>query len=426
MGAGSSDRYERSIRNRKIAGSNPAQSIQPSVRKTTQKKEKAISSVHTIQDRKQDLEMRDLYNRKEKLIHWINKAKTELEEPDRTHVLQFVEYMQEKDKSILWIVRCITALLYIRRQLDKPFFDCKKEDIKSLFVWMDAKNYKASTHEKFRKILKIFYKLVFGKNEFHPATINWFSTQIGKEKKSQERDLDIAEYLEENEVPLLIDAAPTIQKKSFLACMYESGARPEEFLRLTNIDVKLDTNGAILFLRGKTGERRVRIVSFAKLLQQWLEIHPLKEKHHFPLWISQATNYKNDSLGLRGAQKIIEEALFQANLYKHKRLYLLRHSRATHLCKHLTEAQMCVFFGWAIGTKVVRRYIHLSGKDLDNTLLAIGEGKQIQQQEYQLKTIKCNRCNEILSPSQQFCGRCGLSLDLSMQYTIEINSKKKI
>ena len=52
--------------------------------------------------------MRDLYNRKQQLARWILKAKTELEEPDRKHVLQFVEYMQEKDKSILWIVRCIT------------------------------------------------------------------------------------------------------------------------------------------------------------------------------------------------------------------------------------------------------------------------------------------------------------------------------
>ena len=110
--------------------------------------------------------MRDLYNRKEKLTHWIHKTNTELDEPDRTHVLKFVEHMQEKDKSILWIVRCITALLYIRRQLDKPFIECRKEDIKSLFVWMDTKNYKASTHEKFRKILKIFIKLYLEKMNF--------------------------------------------------------------------------------------------------------------------------------------------------------------------------------------------------------------------------------------------------------------------
>lgn len=91
--------------------------------------------------------------------------------------------MQEKDKSILWIVRCITVLVYIRRQLDKPFVDCNKEDIKSLFAWMDTKNYKASTHEKFRKILKIFYKVVFGKNEFRPDCINGFLLKLEKKRR---------------------------------------------------------------------------------------------------------------------------------------------------------------------------------------------------------------------------------------------------
>jgi len=57
---------------------------------------------------------------------------------------------------------------------------------------------------------------------------------------------------------------------------------------------------------------------------------------------------------------------------------------------------MCVFFGWQQGTKVVRRHIHLSGKDLDNTLLSIiEEGKQVtKQHEYLLKTRKCNRRTE--------------------------------
>ena len=68
-----------------------------------------------------------LYNRKQQLTHWLLKAKTELEESDRTHVLQSVDNMHEKDKNILRIIRCITALIYIRRQLDKPFVDCKKE-----------------------------------------------------------------------------------------------------------------------------------------------------------------------------------------------------------------------------------------------------------------------------------------------------------
>ena len=335
--------------------------------------------------------------------------------------------MQEKDQSILTIIRCISIVIQIRKQIEKPLSKFTKEDIKAIFQWMDNKKYKVETIEKYRSVIKKFYKMVYGSNEYYPDCVKWFSVKVGKDKHSQERGLDIAEYLEEEEVPVLIENTPTLQKRAFLACLYESGSRPEEFLRLSNLDCKIDTNGAILILRGKTGERRIRIVSFAKLLQQWLDIHPLKNQKQFPLWISQATNYNNQPLGLRGAQKIIEEALAKAKLEKHKRLYLLRHSRATHLCKWLTEAQMCVFFGWQQRTKVVRRYIHLSGKDLDNTLISISEeGKQATKQaEYLLKTRKCNRCTETLSPSQQFCGCCGLTTTLTEQYTTELDLERE-
>jgi hypothetical protein len=102
--------------------------------------------------------MRDLYHRKERLEYWVERVRKDLNDPDRNDVLQFTEYLKEKDKSILWIIRCITALLAIRRQLDKPFKNTTKEDIKLFFKWMEQKNYKVSTHEKFRVILKIFYK----------------------------------------------------------------------------------------------------------------------------------------------------------------------------------------------------------------------------------------------------------------------------
>jgi integrase len=120
-------------------------------------------------------------------------------------------------------------------------------------------------------------------NKHYPEAVNWFSVNVGKEKLGKETNLDMREYLEEEEVQKLIEAASTLQKKAFLACMYESGARPEEFLRLTNLDLKVDFKGAVFMLRGKTGERRVRIISFVKLLQQWLQLNPLKSQNQYPL-----------------------------------------------------------------------------------------------------------------------------------------------
>jgi hypothetical protein len=135
-------------------------------------------------------------------------------------------------------------------------------------------------------------------------------------------------------------------------------------------------------------------------------------------------------LGLREAQKIIKETLPKAGLTnKHRRLYILRHSRATHLANHLTEAQMCIFFGWQLGTKVVRRYIHLSGKDVDNTLIALNEGAgQIKTEEYKLKSILCKRCSETISPGMNFCSRCALPVNLDNEYTreMELENENKI
>ncbi len=370
--------------------------------------------------------LRDLYHRQNRLTYWINRINTDLEESDRTDVLKLVEEMQDSERAILWIIRCITALLLIRKQLGKPFRNVTKDDIRSLLKWMEQKSYKASTNEKFRQILKLFYKTVYGNGEYYPEEVKWFSVKVGKEKTGKDTSMDMSEYLEEDEVQILVESAPTIQKKAFLGVMYESGARPEEFLRLTNTDIRIDSKGAIFMLRGKTGERRVRVISFSKLFQQWLDIHPLRNHNYYPIWISEATNFKNKSMGLRGAEKIIEQVLPRSGITnKHARLYILRHSRATHLAKHLTEAQMCTFFGWVMGTQVVRRYIHLSGKDVDNTLLALTDGGHTKTDEYKLKTLKCKRCCETLSPTMNFCSKCALPVTLKEEYTREMELEQE-
>jgi len=360
---------------------------------------------------------RDIYNRQEKVRFWKNKARNELKGSDLIDVFKLIEHMEDNESSSLWIVRCITALLSLRRQLNKPFKDASKEDIRKLLKWMDIeKNYKASTIEKLRTILKWFYKVVYGNNEEYPESVKWFSVNVGKEKMRQEKRIDIEKYLEEEEIKKLVEHGQSLEKKAFIACMYESGARPEEFLTLSNKDIMIDTIGVVFILRGKTGERRVRIIAYAKLLQQWLEIHPLKQQSEYPLWISEATNYKNRQLGLRGAEKIISTTMQKAGiLNKQTRLYILRHSRATHLSKYLTEAQMCTMFGWRLGTKVIRNYIHLSGKDVDNVLISLNENGKVVQDEYLIKPLKCVKCGESISPSSNFCGKCALPIKLSEQ-----------
>jgi site-specific recombinase XerD len=191
--------------------------------------------------------MRDLYNRHKRLADWIKRVNEDVDEPDRTDILKLIEHMQDKERAILWIVRCITALITLRKHLGKPFRKATKDDMRLLLKWMEQKNYKASTNEKFKQVLKHFYKVVYGNNEYYPEEGKSFSSKLGKEKTGKETSMvDMAEYLEEEEILTLIESTPTLQSKAFLACMYESGARPEEFLRLTNTDTRIDSK--VLFL----------------------------------------------------------------------------------------------------------------------------------------------------------------------------------
>ncbi|MGA8914809.1 MAG: tyrosine-type recombinase/integrase, partial [Nitrososphaeraceae archaeon] len=214
-----------------------------------------ICKGNAAQDYTED-DMRDLYNRKQLLQYWVKRVDG-LNEPDKTDILRLLEHMQDRERATLWIIRCISALLLIRTKIKKPFRETTKEDIRAFLNWMEQKGYKASTNEKFRQILKLFYKTVYGDCEFYPDQVKWFSVKLSKEKSGKGTNMDLSEFMEEEDVKKLVNYAPTIQKKAFLACMYECGARPEEFLRLTNRDLVFDTNGAVLILRGKTGERRV-------------------------------------------------------------------------------------------------------------------------------------------------------------------------
>ena len=69
---------------------------------------------------------------------------------------------------------------------------------------------------------------------------------------------------------------------------------------------------------------------------------------------------------------------------------------------------------------LVRRYIHLSGKDVDNALISINEGGHVKlQDEYKLKSTKCKRCGDSVSPTMNFCSKCALPVNLNNEYTRE-------
>ena len=98
-----------------------------------------------------------------------------------------------------------------------------------------------------------------------------------------------------------------------------------------------------------------------------------------------------------------------------------RHSRATYMANHFTEAQLCEWFGWVQGSKIPATYVHLSGRDIDNAYLKMFgiKDKEEEELETELKTIKCPRCGYDNGSVVKFCGKCGMALDMETAMKIE-------
>jgi hypothetical protein len=65
--------------------------------------------------------LRDFYNRKAKLEYWIDRVNKDLQGTDRLDLLKIIEYMQDKERASLWIIRCIAALISISSNFPSHF-----------------------------------------------------------------------------------------------------------------------------------------------------------------------------------------------------------------------------------------------------------------------------------------------------------------
>jgi integrase len=71
---------------------------------------------------------------------------------------------------------------------------------------------------------------------------------------------DRTEIVTTETVSRLIEAATHPRDKALIAMLYESSCRPHEILNLKICNVTIDHYGAVIFVNGKTGMRRLRLI----------------------------------------------------------------------------------------------------------------------------------------------------------------------
>lgn len=239
------------------------------------------------------------------------------------------------------------------------------------------------------------------------------------------------EILTQEEVQAMIVAATNARDKAFVAALYESGCRIGEILNLQIRQIQPHPHGFQITVTGKKGPRRLLLIASAPYLTEWLNQHPKHQSPDAPLWLTD--NYHAERPTYSRVLMILKTLAKRASINKAVNPHNFRHSRATHLAKHLTEAQMNEYMGWVQGSNMPATYVHLSGRDVDYVLLKLNNiqvsNEEDNKEKFSLRI--CQRCKLSNPPANRFCSRCGMVLDEKtardmVQRTLEHNRADEI
>lgn len=365
-----------------------------------------------------DFDVHRVNRRMELAINGIQKSSISKENKDI--ILEFQDYAFAEGLTKTRILKYLNMLRKLGEWLAIPFTRAKKENIMELVRYIENQNYSEWTKHDYKVVLKKFFKWLRGDQEY-PEEVKWIKTTIKKNNHKIPEEL-----LTPQDVEKLINAADHPRDKALVSVLYESGCRIGEILTLRIKHISFDEYGAKIVVNGKTGMRRIRIISSVPHLATWIENHPLRDKPDAPVWVGIGTRNKNGAVQYKNVRTLIAKLAEKAGIKKRVNPHMFRHSRATHLANHLTEAQMNQYFGWVQGSDMPSTYVHLSGRDVDGAILSLyglKEDKGKDKEEF--SPVKCPRCGTMNSPGGKFCIKCGMPLDVKAAIEIE-NERKKM
>ena len=345
--------------------------------------------------------------------------KSEISKQNKKIIMEFYEYGFTIGLGKKRILKYLYSLFKLSQWMEVPFDKAEKEDIVKVIRKIQMKDYSEWTKKDYKIVIKRFYKWLNGNDEEYPDKVKWIKTTFRKNKRKIPEDLITKQELEK-----MIRVANHSRDRALVSLLYESGFRIGEALNLRIKDIKFDEIGAKIIGNGKTGMRKIRLISSVPYLAAWVEHHPFRDEPDALLWLKIGATHKDEIICYNNARKIIKTLAEKANIKKRIYPHLFRHSRATELAIHLTDAQMDQYFGWTQGSNMPSTYVHLSGNDLEDSILKIN-GLKKEEREQEVTVKKCSRCQKINTPNGKFCIRCGSPLDIKSVFESE-DKKKEI
>ena len=338
------------------------------------------------------------------MIERINTS-TDISKTNKEWIIGFKDHLLSNGIGVAKINRYLGDLIKFNRMFKNDFSTATKPDIKRIVSEIHQQPLSEETKRCFRILLRKFYCFVRGFEEkgVYPEEVKWLKMEMGHQHRKLPEEL-----LTEGEVRNIVQACTCIRDKALMASLGESGCRVSEVGTMKIKHVFFEEQGARLTVHGKTGTRRILVITSAPYLQEWINSHPYNTDPDAPLWY----NKSNEFLCYNRITAILKRAAKSVGIKKRVHPHLLRHSRATQLANIMSDSQLKNYLGWTQGSKMAGIYVHMSGKDTDEAILKANNlQKVVELREPKLKPVNCFRCKTSNPSTNRFCNICGFVLD---------------
>jgi integrase len=198
--------------------------------------------------------------------------------------------------------------------------------------------------------------------------------------------------LSKDEIQKMLDACSNIRDRLIIQFFRDEGGRRGEHANLKIKDIVFDEYSPIVWLRGKTGERRRRIYASKLDIIAYLKCHPRKDEPNAALWFDPRTNEPIQYAGLYRIIRRIGRKALGRNIYPH----MFRHTAATADAKRYTDRELMLRHGWS-STSQIKVYTHLSMRDVDDKDLQIHGFNPISENQELLVSAARKQLDESVS-----------------------------
>ncbi|MDD3083988.1 MAG: tyrosine-type recombinase/integrase [Candidatus ainarchaeum sp.] len=358
-----------------------------------------------------------------------NLQETNISQEDKNLIIKFGENCKLRQ---LTDIRTKKYLFHLKKTaVQMPNLkEIDKERLNKFLIWLEQQKYSEHTKEDYRVTLSVFYKWL--EAEKLGITVDELKRQrkepeivFNLKHKSKKKLSKLPEQLlNEEEILKLITNANNPRDKAFISMLFESGARISEIGTLKIKNINFEEYGTSIKVNGKTGERRILLVTSTEYIKNWLNQHPTHTNPESPLWLGEQSKKE---LKYSMFRKILIQTAKKSEIKKPINPHQFRHSRATIMSQNLTEQQLKVYFGWTQSSDMAAKYVHLSGKQIDDAILDMYGLKTKNQEQIKILPKKCT-CGQLNEPTILFCKQCGepLTAEAVIMKRAEIKKEQEL